>query len=421
MYELMERLFPLHRSQTGEGNRKTFEILSEVSPFSIHETSSGAAALDWTIPREWKIDDASISFKGERIVDYQESNLHVLNGSQPLDRRLNFQELRSHLFQHDQLPEAIPYRTAFFKDQWGFCVTQAQWNLLEQLDGPFEVRIDSCEFDGSLTWAQIDTNPQAEKSFLIWAHCCHPSLANDNLSGMVVATFLGNELKSRTTEYNYQIVLAPATIGAINWIARNDLTNHVGGLVLSLLGDGSEFRYKRTPTGISLTDRAFDYLAKVGDCPVQILEFDPFGYDERQFGSPASELHAGRLTRALPGQFDEYHSSFDNLDFVQPSFLAESYHLILEALEIIDNNQIMVNTGGKSEPFLQPYDLYQAYGEEKNSVINSKAVMYLLNMSNGKNDLIDIGLKSGLAFNDILVAAEALKRNGLVRQMGRAS
>lgn len=414
IHALLARLFPLHRSQTGAGNRQTFEILSELVPWKIHETPSGTPAFSWTIPREWEITDAHISWSGRRLVDYRESNLHVFNGSRPVRARMTFAELEPHLVVHESFPDAIPYRTAFFRDHWGFCLTRQQWEQLKLLDGPFEVVIDSREFDGSLTHAEFETQTDAEKSFLIWAHCCHPSLANDNLSGVAIAAWLARELAQRPTRHNYRFVLAPATIGAINWIHQNDLGPFVGGIVLTLLGDNQPFHYKMTPSGRTEIDRAFEYLALTENANIRRLEFDPLGYDERQFGAPDCRLKTGRLTRALPGEFPEYHSSRDNLEFVRPEYLGESFELLRRAIDIVDANRVYKNLHGQCEPFLQPYDLYRGFGDDRPASFSPTAVMWVLHLADGRRDLIDMAIRSQRNWNEIRAAADALHRAGLL-------
>ena len=421
IYGLIEELFPIHRSQTGEGNRKTFEAITKWIAVNVVETPTGNTAFGWTIPMEWNIRDAYISFRGERIVDYRESNLHIVNGSQPCTVTMNYSNLRKHLFEHEKRPDGIPYRTAFFRDEWGFCVTRSQMELLEQLDGPFDIVIDSSEKSGSLSHAEIKTQPGAQDSILIWAHCCHPSLANDNLSGIATATMLAKKLASMETRYNYHFVFAPATIGAINWLATNHLESFRGGLVLSLLGDSEPFHYKKTPSGKSELDRVFALLAKQNSKQIRQIEFDPFGYDERQFCAPASKLHVGRLTRSLPGEFDEYHSSKDNLDLVNAVNLDESYQLLLNAIEILEANETLINTQGHCEPFLQPYNLYRPYGDDNKFVVRPESVMYVLNLANGKNDLIEIADRSGHDFEDICAAANKLKEIGILQPAGGVS
>lgn len=414
----MERLFPLHRSQTGAGNRQTFEIIGELISTEVIEVASETEVLGWKVPREWSVQQAYIAFRGERLIDYADSNLHILNGSQPIQGTFHFAELNEHLYVHDKLPAAIPYRTAFFRDQWGFCLTQAQRDLLQDLDGPFEVVIETAESTGSLSYAEINTHPTAESDILIWSHCCHPSLANDNLSGMAVAAFLAKEMKARGSQHNFRFVMAPATMGAICWLGQcSDPKSIKAALVLSLLGDSSRFHYKQSRDNRSLIDRTFKLLIEAGELDAEIIGFTPFGYDERQFNSPQTGMVAGRLTRALPGEFDEYHSSHDNLEFVSPDALEESFHAILRVLEVIDANETYINQAGGCEPCLQPYNLYQAYGETARSEIKHEAVMWVLNQSDGKHDLIDISQVSDLPFDEIHRAAQALEEVELLSKV----
>lgn len=279
--------------------------------------------------------------------------------------------------------------------------------------------IDSAETQGSLTYAETNTRPDAPETFLIWAHCCHPSLANDNLSGMAVATYLAHELAEHPTRYNYKVVFAPATIGAINWIAQqSSLESIVGGIVLSLLGDDDNFHYKKSPRQNSVVNKVFQLIkgeTRDKECAIELLEFEPFGYDERQFCSPATNLDVGRLTRALPAQFPEYHTSLDNLDLVKPENLAQSFKALMRAIEIFDANETVQNKNGHCEPFLQPHNLFQAYGENRELQVDFETVMWVLNLADGSQDLIDMSLRSGKPFDQVVSAVQALKRTGLIQ------
>lgn len=417
--DLIEQLFPLHRSQTGEGNRETFRILSERIPLTIHETPSGTSAFGWTIPQEWRIRDAHISHHGQRLIDYRESNLRVLNGSMPVNASMNFDELKDHLCTHPELPESIPYRTAFFRDHWGFCVRHSEYQRLKELQGPFDVEIDAEFFSGSLTHAEFQSCPNAEESFLIWTHCCHPSLANDNLSSLAIATCLAEELSNTTTRLNFHFVFAPATIGAINWLAQQkQLDRFTGGLVLSLLGDRSPLHFKRPARQGTGVERSIAWMQKNTRHDIRVIDFDPFGYDERQFCSPATNLPVGRLTRSLPGGFPEYHSSYDNLDLIDEGCLQESLEMIRNLLQIVDANERLINTQGHCEPFLQPYDLYRAHGDANPTRIDPQAVMWVLNQSDGTRDLLAIAEKSGIDFRELSRAAQSLKRIGILTPAG---
>ena len=422
LFAVVEELFPIHRSQCGEGSRKTFEILNQITPVEVVETPSGTEAFDWAIPDEWSIADAYISHGGTRIVDYRESNLHVLNGSKPINIQCSFNELQKHLFVGKEDGQ-IPYRTAFFRDQWGFCISKRQATQLRELGGPLDVVIDSKEIPGHLSHAEILIPGKCDKTFLIWAHTCHPSLANDNLSGIAIATFLAkwlreNPFDDQQNHFTYRIVFGPATIGAINWIHQNQPCDEIfSGLVLSLLGDEENFHYKQTRRSNSLIDRVIDFVFKENKqvCG-EVIDFEPFGYDERQFCSPGLDIPVGRLTRSLPAGFPEYHTSDDNLNFVSAAKLEESFQLLQRILGIVEQNRTWINQNPNAESFLQPYDLYQAYGENNAAIVSPEAIMWMLNLSDGKNDLLSITKTSRLEFEVLAAAANQLAKHSLIKE-----
>ena len=410
MHALASRLFPLHRAQSGSGVRESLALMQEHIPLQIHEVASGTEVFDWQVPLEWRIQDAYVADRtGRRVIDYRSSNLHVVNGSRPVHETLSFAQLRPHLHTLPDHPEWIPYRTCFMRDDWGFCLTQDQLDLMAgDPQREFEVVIDSSFHDGSLTYGELFLPGRSDREMLIYTHTCHPSLANDNLSGIVVATFLAKQLISQTSELSLRFVFAPATIGAITWLAQNvdalDRIDH--GLVLSLLGNDAPFTYKQSRRGNASIDRAAEHLFVNDRFDGSSREFTPFGYDERQFCSPGINLPLGCLMRTPNAEFPEYHTSADDLSFIRPSMLAESLQLCAELIEMLGANHYYVNTSPMCEPKLG------SRGIERSEC--NASIPWLLNLADGQHDLLDICEKSKHPFADLRQAARVLAKHDLI-------
>lgn len=414
LYAFAAQLFPICRSITGDGIRTTFAQIRELIPLAIHEVPSGTPVFDWTVPKEWNIRDAYIKdAAGRRIVDFQKCNLHVMNYSVPVRTTLTLEELRPHLFTIPEHPQWIPYRTSYYKEDWGFCLPHEQ--LLSLRSGDYEICIDSTLTDGHLTYGECYVPGSSKEEILISAHACHPSLANDNLSGLSVATFLAKHLLSRELRYSYRFLFIPGTIGAITWLARNrenaGLIQH--GLVLSGVGDGGGFHYKRSRRGDADIDRAAAVVLKHCGEPAELMDFSPYGYDERQYCSPGFNLPVGCLMRSVWGTFSEYHTSADNMDFIQPRSLAGSLRTCLEMLEILEENRTCVNQLPWCEPQLGKRNLYRSKGGESIPQ-ETNARLWVLNFSDGAHSLLDIAERSGLPFSAIRAAADSLTEAGLL-------
>jgi aminopeptidase-like protein len=382
----------------------------------IHEVPSGAEVFDWTVPREWNIRDAYIKdAAGARVVDFRRSNLHVVNYSVPVCRRMSLEELRPHLFTLPDRPEWIPYRTSYYTDSWGFCLSQRQLDALPE--GEYEVCIDSSLEPGSLTYGEVFLPGESADEVIISCHVCHPSLANDNLSGVAIAAYLARHLRQVALRYSYRFLFIPGTIGSITWLARNEsiVPRIRHGLVLACLGDAGHFTYKKSRRGDATVDRAaINALRELG--AHEILEFSPYGYDERQFCSPGFDLPVGRLSRTPHGRFPEYHTSGDNLHFIHPVQLGASLALSLRILHVLENGRTYVNQNPKCEPQLGKRGLYHAIGGPAYSPVGEMAMLWVLNLSDGRHTLHDISERSGLRVDEIGRAAEALRDHGLVRE-----
>ncbi|MGA7127763.1 MAG: DUF4910 domain-containing protein, partial [Chthoniobacterales bacterium] len=314
-YALIESLYPLCRSITGNGVRRSLRLLRESIPLALREVPTGTEVFDWTVPNEWNIRDAYIMNElGERVVDFRKSNLHVLNYSVPVKRIMSLAELRPHLFTIPEAPGWIPYRTSYYQENWGFCLTHRQLETLKE--GRYEVYIDSTLWPGHLTYGEFRIQGQTDDEVLISCHSCHPSLCNDNLSGMAIAVRLAALLQGQSPRYSYRFLWVPGTIGSITWLALNEaiLPRIKHGLVLSCIGDSGNFTYKRSRRGGAEIDRAVEYVLLHSEREFKISDFTPYGYDERQYCSPGINLPVGCFMRTPNGQYPEYHTSADNLD-----------------------------------------------------------------------------------------------------------
>ncbi len=406
MRALVERLYPICRSLTGDGVRETLSILGKHVPLEIHEVPTGTPVLDWTVPREWNIRDAWIEGPGgERVVDLADSNLHVVGYSVPLHARLSRAELLEHLHCLPEHPDWIPYRTSYWKETWGFCLPHRR---LEQLpEGDYEVLIDASLEDGHLTYGELLVEGESEEEILISTHVCHPSLANDNLSGIAVAVFLAAELLRERPRYSFRFLFVPGTIGPITWLARNGerLAHIRHGLVLTLLGGSGGFVYKRSRRGNAEVDRAAAYVLRGKG---ELRDFDPYGYDERQYCSPGFDLPVGRLTRTPHGEFPEYHTSADDLSMVEPGGLEEALRVVQEVVQLLEGNRRYLNQSPKGEPQLGRRGLYGSLGGGTAGRDREQALLWVLSFSDGEHTLLDIAERSGLRFEAVRDAADAL-------------
>jgi aminopeptidase-like protein len=407
-------LYPICRSITGDGIRRTLASISSRVPLQTFEVSTGTPVFDWTVPKEWNIRDAYIAdSSGKRVVDFQQCNLHIMNYSVPVHAIMPLSELRQHLFTIPKHPDWIPYRTSYYKEDWGFCLSHTQ--MLELKDGSYEVCIDSTLEDGHLTYGECYLAGRSSAEVLISCHACHPSLANDNLSGLTVATFLAKFLSERDLHYSYRFLFIPGTIGAIAWLARN--RKAVGrirhGLVLTCIGDASGFHYKKSRRGDAEIDRAVRHVLTLYTKSPEMIEFSPYGYDERQYCSPGFNLPIGCLMRSVWGTFPEYHTSADNLEFIRPVQLAESLRVCVAISDVLENNRRYCNLSPYCEPQLGRRNLYRSTGGEGIGT-ETNALLWTLNLSDGKHSILDIAERSGVPFSAISEAAELLCQNGLL-------
>jgi aminopeptidase-like protein len=414
LYDFAEELYPICRSITGDGLRETLRAIQSRIPLEMFEVPTGTPVFDWTVPKEWNIRDACIKdASGKRVVDFQTTNLHVLNYSVPVHATLPLTEIKQHLSTIPDHPDWVPYRTSYYKEQWGFCLRHNQLSALE--DGNYEVHIDSTLENGNLSYGECYLPGQSKEEVLISTHVCHPSLANDNLSGITVATRLAQFLAGRELRYSYRFVFVPGTIGAITWLARNGdkVPNIRHGLVLTGIGDRGGFHYKKSRRGNCEIDRAAAAILRHCGEASEVLEFSPYGYDERQYCSPGFNLPVGCLMRSVWGTFPEYHTSADNLDFIHSEQLARSLRVCVSICNVLENNRTYRNQNPFCEPQLGKRDLYRSTGGESLEA-EIHARLWVLNFSDGEHSLLDIAERSELPFETIRSAAELLRERGLL-------
>ena len=422
IFGLVAEIYPICRSITGRGVRETLRTISAHIKLEVHEVPTGTQVFDWVIPREWNIRDAYIkNERGEKILDFARSNLHVMSYSVPVRQRISLAELKQHVYTLPDQPDLIPYRTSYYTENWAFCMPH---RLLESLrDETYEVVIDSTLTDGHLTYGEYLHKGETEDEFLLSAHVCHPSLANDNCSGVALLTHLAKRMAGLRTRYSYRFLFAPGTIGAITWLARNEGNSQriKHGLVISMVGDGGGPTYKKSRRGNSGIDRAVIHTLRHSGLTPTILDFSPYGYDERQYCSPGFNLPVGLFQRSKFGEIPEYHTSADNLDFIAPNHLAQSYRLIAEAIDVLENDTVYCNTMPKCEPQLGRRGLYGAVGGDKDAVAANLAMLWILNLSDGMHSLLDIAERANLPFAVIRRTALLLHRNGLLKPCGDAN
>lgn len=419
MMALMTALYPICRSITGNGVRQSLRLLQEHIPLTIHEVPTGTPVFDWSVPKEWNIRDAYVkNARGEKIIDFQQSNLHVVNYSTPMAGRMPLTTLKEHLFSLPDQPYTIPYRTSYYREEWGFCLPHAALAQLEE--GDYEVYIDSSLTDGHLTYGELILPGASAETVLISCHCCHPSLCNDNLSGMVLSTYLAKRLLAAdgARRYTYRFLFIPGTIGSITWLALHEqaaaLIKH--GLVVACVGDAGALTYKKSRQGDAEIDRAVMHYLAHRQQPYTVVDFSPFGYDERQYCSPGFNLAVGSLTRTPHGRFAEYHTSDDNLQFVQATALADSLAAYLAVINILEQNHTYVSLNPKGEPQLGKRGLYSAFGGKKDSKASELAMLWVLNYADGSHTLLDIAEKSGYPFQLIADVASTLAGHGLLEK-----
>jgi aminopeptidase-like protein len=409
MMAIAEELFPICRSITGNGVRQTLTILQRYIPLEVHEVPSGTPVLDWTVPREWNVRGAYIANQdGTRIIDFATNNLHVVQYSQAIDAVMPLVELGSHLYTLPDQPDWVPYRTSYYAENWGFCITHRQLSSLA--DGLYHVVIDADLKPGHLSYGELLIPGESKDTVLFSCHICHPSLANDNLSGIAVATMLARHVRALRPRYSYRFLFIPGTIGSLTWLACNEdkVRCITHGLVLSCLGDAGGITYKQSRRGDAAIDRIVAHVLRHDDVPHRIKPFVPYGYDERQYCSPGFDLPVGCLMRTPNGEYPEYHSSGDNLSLLRAESLAHSLAILRRIVTVIEGEAVYWSRNPKGEPQLGRRGLYASMGGQRSAGYDQMALLWVLNLADGHHSLLDMAERAGLPFATIHAAANAL-------------
>lgn len=415
MMTLAKNLFPLNRSLTGDGVRESLAIIKSYIPnLSIYETPSGTQVGDWVVPLEWKIRKAYIQdlTTGHRVVDLDLNNLHVVGYSTPVDLILSRDQLEDHLYSLPDQPEAIPYVTSYYQKNWGFCLSH---NARESMgEGPFHVLIDSELFDGSMTYAELVLPGRESKEVLLSTYLCHPSLANNELSGPIIWTFLISHLQQRERRFTYRCYIGPETIGAINYIhsRREELRNVVAGWVLTCIGDNGPFSYLESRLKDSLSNRIGRAVVESQGANHAIHSFLDRGSDERQFCSPGVDLPIGSFMRTKYGLYPEYHTSLDDLSILSPESLNSSLEMMKLTINVLEANE-SPKLRSMGEPFMSKYGLYPTVSK-KSLEIETKEMMNVLAYMDGEHDLLDIGAVTGIDIQRLLRLVDTLKLHGVI-------
>jgi len=452
LFSFINELFPICRSITGNGTRNTLELIKHHIPLEIKEVPTGTKVFDWIVPKEWNIRDAYVkNSKGEKIIDFKKSNLHILQYSIPIHKKLSFDELKNHLYTIEKHPDWIPYKTSYYQENWGFCLSYNDY--LKLGDGEYEVFIDSTLEDGSLSYGELFFQGEKNDEILFSTYVCHPSMCNDNLTGISILTFLAKLLKHKKLKYSYRFLFIPETIGAITWLSinENNIGKIKGGLVATCLGDSGCFTYKKSRMGNSMIDHIVQKVLEDSKSEYTLQNFFPTGSDERQFCSMGFNMPIGSLVRTIYGKFPEYHTSADNLEFMNSKSLTDSFKMysnVIDILEnnqtfssissnyeydhvinndknslkkysnddnILENNQTFINVNPKCEPNLGKRGLYNLIGASKNSKHLNETFLWILNQSDGDNSLLDISIKSNIDFSKLVNAAKILFEHNLIK------
>ncbi len=418
--ELFDRLWPLLRSLTGPGVRATHDILAGLMPLERHEIPSGTRCFDWTVPPEWRPHRAYLlDPEGHKVLDLAENNLHLLNYSTPFRGSLSLEELREHLYSLPRLPEAIPYVTSYYHRTWGFCLPHRK--LVSLKPGTYRVVIDTELVEGSLTLSDCLLPGASSREVLLTSYTCHPSLANNELGGMIVLAFLYRRLAQLSRRrYTYRFVLGPETLGSLLYLQEHGeyLRHHlVAGYVLQCLATDHPFHYKCSRPGRSLGDRAARHALAESGRPHRLLDWAPVGGDERQYGSPGFNLPVGSLMRLMYGEYPEYHTSLDDKSLVSMAAIRESIDAVWDILLCLEDNARYQAAVTRGEPMFSKYGLFPSHSWPDQDYDWQRALMWIVNLSDGEHDLMEISRRSRLPLARLRAAAELLVDKGLLEPL----
>mgnify|MGYP001320788381 CR=1 FL=1 len=416
---LFDKLWPLCRSITGEGLRNSFKILKEIIPLELTEVPTGTKVFDWEIPEEWIIEDAYIiTPNGEKICDFKKNNLHVVNYSSPIDDTIEYHELVNNLHYLSNQPDAIPYITSYYSRNWGFCLSKNNFDRLSK-KGKYRVVINSKFKNGSLTYGDLVLPGMTSKEILFTSYLCHPSMANNELSGPLCLAFLYQKIKSlNSRKYTYRFVIAPETIGTIAYLSNNGdhLKEHLlGGFVLTCCGDKGNFTYKMSKNETSIIDRTVRHVLKFENIPNRIIPFEVGGSDERQYCSPGFNFSVGSLMRTPYQKYREYHTSKDNKSFISFKSMKETICLYFKIVEALELNEIYVNSYPFCEPNLGKRNLYPNMIKSDDSKEELHNLLHLISFCDGESDLLSIAEKKEKSIFDFRSIVNKLQNNKIIK------
>lgn len=423
--EYLKRLFPICRSITGDGNRRTLQIINEIIAVNVCEVPTGTKAYDWTVPKEWNISDAWIEdASGERHISFKDNNLHVLNYSIPIDQIMCFDDLLPHLFVDENMPDAIPYRTSYYNETWGFCLTQKQMSKLTNAPDPFRVVIKSTLEPGSLTFGEIILPGESKEEILISCYLCHPSMANDSLSGVVLTAFLARYLASLPNRrYSYRIVFVPETIGAIVYCSKNEsfIEKIDIGLVVTTTGGPGSIGYKMSWNREHPINQMVEKVLKNRKLDYTVNPFNTHGSDERQYSSPRFRINCITIFKDCYYEYQQYHTSLDNLDFVNGTQIYKTYQCYVDLVNALENRIIYQRTETACEPMLSRHNLYPTIGGKQNPkhapAPNLDALVDILFLTDGKTSVSEISSVLNIPEDSLLESFELLSAKNLVSKI----
>ena len=416
IYSLCELLWPITRSITGDGVRETLRIIQqEISNLTIHEVPTGTQCFDWKIPKEWNIKDAYIiDPDGKKIIDFQDSNLHVVSYSTPINQTVPLAELQEHLHSLPEQPNAIPYVTSYYEERWGFCLTENQRKTLKE--GNYQVFINSELSDGSLTYGELIIPGKSEKEIFLSTYVCHPSMANNELSGPTVTTYLAKWIQSQPREYTYRIIFIPETIGSITYLSKNYQKlkeNVIAGFNITCVGDDNSYSFLPSRDGNTLSDIVAKHVLKHHAKTFEEYSFLDRGSDERQYCSPGIDLPIASIMRTKYGEYEQYHTSLDNLDFISDKGLYGAFKALALSIICIENNKVYKYTN-LCEPQLGKRGLRSTIGAINNMTQFNKDVINILAYADGEKDLISIAIEIERPLWELIQVVDKLVEHNLL-------
>lgn len=418
IHKLCKLLWPLNRSITGNDTLKSLKILGkDLKGFKIHKIKSGSKVFNWTIPDEWNIKEGWIkNKKGTKILDFRNNNLHIMSYSAPIRKKITYQKLKSKIFSIPNQPRAIPYVTSYYEKNWGFCMSHNQKKKLRK-DDVFDIFINSKFSKGHLNYGELFIKGKSSQEILLSSYVCHPSLANNELSGPTVLNFLSKWLLKRTNKYSYRIVFVPETIGSITFISKNLKKlkkNVIAGYNLTCLGDERTYSYLPSRNGDTLSDKVAIHVLKHTYKKFKKFSWKDRGSDERQYCSPGVDLPIASIMRSKYGEYPEYHTSLDNLkNVVTPKGLEGGYNILKSAIEAIENNCYFF-AKNFCEPQLSKKRLIRSINGKKGNDKDVKIMLEILTWADGKNSLLEVAEKSDLPIWDFYYYLNVLKKNRLI-------